>query len=446
MLAEVVAQHLCCGCGACVAVCPVGALSMRETPAGHLWASESGEADCTECGLCLQVCPGSHLDPAIIPPAEDPFIGPVKAAYWAWAKDARVRFEGTSGGVVTALLCALLQAGVIDGALLVRWTPADPLRPEAFVARTVDEIRSAHKSKYCPVALNEMLKQSKAIGDSVAMVGLPCHFHGLENMRRLSSDVARNVVLKIGLFCDRTLSVRLIEQLLHAKGVSPEQVEAFEYRDKRFRGWPGDVYIKPRGRPALFVDRRMRMGLKDPFTSVRCRLCFDKFNVLSDISLGDGYGAEPQQEGVSAVVVRTATGENALQAAASALTLQETSVESVFAHQQLQARKDAVLGFTAAFQELKPHVTPPLPEVCKTTQLRTESSEYLRILRDEMKLESIQDPDAAMQFVQRQVSRTRRRMAIRRLLQIARFGFRWLRDLFGRLSSTDAGVGNAGME
>ena len=61
VVSEVVANHLCCGCGTCVAVCPTDALCMMETPAGFTVAHESGKGECIECGLCLQVCPGTHL-------------------------------------------------------------------------------------------------------------------------------------------------------------------------------------------------------------------------------------------------------------------------------------------------------------------------------------------------------------------------------------------------
>ena len=41
----------CLRCGACVSVCPVGALELKET--GIVFHKEL----CTECGLCEKICP-----------------------------------------------------------------------------------------------------------------------------------------------------------------------------------------------------------------------------------------------------------------------------------------------------------------------------------------------------------------------------------------------------
>lgn len=43
-------RYRCGYCGACVAVCPVGAIELIET-----WI-EIAE-NCTECGICVDVCP-----------------------------------------------------------------------------------------------------------------------------------------------------------------------------------------------------------------------------------------------------------------------------------------------------------------------------------------------------------------------------------------------------
>ncbi|MBV1710050.1 MAG: ferredoxin [Firmicutes bacterium HGW-Firmicutes-10] len=45
-------KDLCIGCGACVGVCPVSALSMEDD--GKAFCDES---ICIDCGACISVCP-----------------------------------------------------------------------------------------------------------------------------------------------------------------------------------------------------------------------------------------------------------------------------------------------------------------------------------------------------------------------------------------------------
>ena len=47
-----VEKEECIGCGACIDVCPTGALVLTED--GKV---ECNEADCIDCGACLGTCP-----------------------------------------------------------------------------------------------------------------------------------------------------------------------------------------------------------------------------------------------------------------------------------------------------------------------------------------------------------------------------------------------------
>ena len=49
-------QDACIGCGACVGVCPVGALSMDADA-----KSVCDEGTCIDCGSCIGACPVSAI-------------------------------------------------------------------------------------------------------------------------------------------------------------------------------------------------------------------------------------------------------------------------------------------------------------------------------------------------------------------------------------------------
>jgi len=68
---DVVSWRLCLGCGACVAVCPEGALTLVDVEEDGL-RPKGDPAKCAHCGECLKVCP---LE-AILPGEERPGIDP----------------------------------------------------------------------------------------------------------------------------------------------------------------------------------------------------------------------------------------------------------------------------------------------------------------------------------------------------------------------------------
>ena len=49
----------CSGCGACYAICPVGAIAYRLSNFGFYEAFLDREK-CVSCGKCVQVCPKYH--------------------------------------------------------------------------------------------------------------------------------------------------------------------------------------------------------------------------------------------------------------------------------------------------------------------------------------------------------------------------------------------------
>ncbi len=341
---NIASAGLCCGCGTCVAVCPGGAIEMRETASGFLAASVRPDA-CTGCGLCTEVCPSTGA--ARPDSAEDPFLGPVVAAYLARATHRGVLAGAQSGGAVSALLCFLLEQGRVDGAVVTEMPEDGSLRPRAFVARTREDVLRARGSQYCPVAVNALLSGSS----SLALVGLPCHVEGL---RRMEAALGRTPVsLTIGLVCDRVLSYAIIDHLTGQAGCSAQDLRSLRFRDKGLRGRPGDVLLRTRDGRDLWLDRSRRMAAKDAFTPARCRLCPDKMNVLSDLVVGDPWGFDEDAEGRSMVLTRTAAADALLNEAArhGDLELRRVPAEDVFRGQNIAAKRRDWAAFRQAWLE-----------------------------------------------------------------------------------------------
>lgn len=313
---QIVNQGLCTGCGSCTAACPQDAIEMMETPAGLL-APVINPALCNECGLCAKVCPGDHFEQEMVADGTDLFTGPVRACYLVQNRQNDVLASAQSGGAVTGLLLHLLDRGRIDRALVTVMPRDSSLRPYPILTRDPEMIQKSCGSKYCPVPLNTQLRKIKP-AERIAVVGLPCYLQGVVHLCRHLPRWRRENFLLIGLVCDRILSFRAMDYLVHKAGLRRQDVRFLRFRSKQRSGWPGEVQITTQDGKSHFLSARERIVCKDFFTPQRCRLCFDKMNVLSDITCGDPHGVSKDVKGQSAVIVRTSAGQAVMQSAIQA--------------------------------------------------------------------------------------------------------------------------------
>ena len=289
---------------------------MRQSAIGRLYAGVVNDR-CVECGLCLKVCPSRSIDDIVGAVSEDALLGGIRSITIGRSARKDLYKNGQSGGAATALLTYLFDTGKIDSALVVRMESGIQPFGKAFIATSTEELKQSQKSCYTPVALLEALKETDKY-HSLAVVGLPCHLRGLENLMRHAKRFG-NVRYKIGLVCDRTLCSGIQDALTpkSLQGTSRKMIfrSYGDVGDRRIPYREAAVAIFPENGPVVFASREDRFALKEMFTSPRCRICPDKLSTTSDITLGDPWGMEggDTEQGDNVIVVRTETGENWLQ-------------------------------------------------------------------------------------------------------------------------------------
>jgi coenzyme F420 hydrogenase subunit beta len=359
---EVVESGLCTGCGTCVSACSSGAVAMEQTATGLLVATVA-DANCNSCGVCLSACPGAAVDLGL-PDGVDPFTGVLREAYIGHACHGELRSTGQSGGLVSGLLAYLLDTGKIDVAATTVMPDDGSLRPVTVLAETAEELAAGQGSKYCPCPVNAVWKEA-ALGSRAAVVGVSCHMHGLHKLADKSA-FKQDVRYRIGLFCDRTLLGVAIEQMARDTGVDIVDVRSFEYRSKGRSGWPGEPCFHLTSGEAVYAANSTRTSLKDYVTPPRCRLCFDKANVLADLTVGDAWGLSDSRAGESVVIARTEVGSNLLREAQEAgyVELREADVHAILGSQAIEKRRGQFAAYTHAWRDMGR--TPPefvgLPE------------------------------------------------------------------------------------
>jgi len=324
---RVVAAGLCMQCGTCAGVCSHDAVAMTWTLARG-WLPRVDATRCAGCGACREVCPGSGLDFGRDAwwraanegaPAPD-YLGPWRGLWFGWASDEETRYRGASGGLATAILSGALADGLIDAAVVVRAAPGNALAMEPLVARSEAEIAGCRGSKYDMVALNVALREVLARPGRYAVVGLPCHIHGLRLAQRRDGRLRERVALTLGIFCGWSGEPRGTALAARRLGLDPAELTAVRYRGP---GWPGGLRLETRGglvreQPYPDYDDATVLALTPP----RCRLCPDGTAELADLSVGDAWLERFEgTPGVSDLIARTPAGEAMVERLAGRLTL-----------------------------------------------------------------------------------------------------------------------------
>jgi len=319
----VVKRGLCAGCGTCAGICPHDAMRMVIDRKRGRYIPRIDKAKCNECGLCVDVCPGHSVDfeglsttlMGNIP--EDIALGKYLGSYVGHAVDKDMRYDGASGGLVTALLIFALEHGLIDGALVTAMHPDKPLEPRPFIARTREEIISAARSKYCPVPAGAALHKILNSDGRFAVVGLPCHIQGLRKAEQHIPELADRIRYRISIACSIDYSFRGTQAVLRGLGIPPESVATLHYRGG---GWPGTMRIRQQDGTDTTLPLKDYYKQLGPYSLRRCTLCSDMLGELSDLSCGDAWLPDlisADKLGSSFALTRTEEGEELLEEAAA---------------------------------------------------------------------------------------------------------------------------------
>ena len=354
--------------------------------------------NCNQCGLCHEACPGHGVDFERFNDAlfgdipADIALGRYLGCYVGHAVDESVRYSSASGGLVSSLLIFALEQGLVDGALVTRMCRDDPLKPEPFIARTREEILSAARSKYCPVATNAALQEILESDDRIAVVGLPCHIQGIRKAEQRIPQLAKQIRYRISLACSMNFSFRGTERFLQNLGIARESVAAFEYRG---RGWPGSVLVRLKDGTAWMIPYAECYRRLGPYSLRRCTLCSDMLGELSDLTCGAAGIRDPRCDmprlgtlpemartdsmGSSFAISRTSAAEELLEHAAlnGAVELSELDLRDLLAGQNQALFKKRELSARMLLSRLAGRSVPQYGQ----KRLSQTRADYLHSLR-----------------------------------------------------------------
>ena len=141
----------CCGCGACMNVCPKNAIRMAEDEVGFVYP-EIDQNLCVGCGVCKKAC-GYQMQP---------LMQKSEAVYAAASNNDNLLRKSASGGAFAVLAENVLKkGGVVYGAAL----PLEngKLEPKHLRIDTVERLTELQGSKYVQSAIGDTYAQAKKI-------------------------------------------------------------------------------------------------------------------------------------------------------------------------------------------------------------------------------------------------------------------------------------------
>jgi coenzyme F420 hydrogenase subunit beta len=354
VVARVVKGELCSGCGLCAAVSG-GAIEMESAAPGYARPVQTGDISRETEAVIADSCPGAKVAPWPADGAVHPYWGPYRQVLTGAAASEAVKFEGSSGGAISALLIHSLETGIVDRILHVAADPADPTRNVTAISRTADEIISRAGSRYTSSSPLAMIESALAEGGAFAFVGKPCDVSALRRLARHDDRVARHVPLMISFFCGGIPSHAGVGRILRALGMAQEPLKEFRFRG---RGWPGDCVATSDDRAASMSYAESWGGHLSKEVQFRCKICPDAVGGVADVACADawygddeGYPSFDEQEGRSLIISRTQAGDRLIEGArqAGSIATEPLPVSEIDKMQPSQARrKRLVLARVAA--------------------------------------------------------------------------------------------------
>lgn len=320
---------LCIGCGLCQALLGSNKVRLEKSDLGELRPQLRSTLTEAEIELIYDTCPGTRCE--AIPPSESetaPFHdlvwGPYHKLALAWAAEPKIRHEGSTGGVLTALARYLIHSGRVSFVLHVRASRQEPSFGEATISETMEQVLEGAGSRYGPTAplinLSDALDREQAF----AVVAKPCDLNAIRNLAHRDPRVEQYIKFMLAPVCGGYMADEAMSHFLADKGIDREQVSTLRYRGL---GCPGPTTVKMSDGKSHSFHYLDFWGEDERSWSLpnRCKFCPDGIGDAADIAAADTWpDATPDRagsahdDGTNSVIVRTARGAELIAAACEA--------------------------------------------------------------------------------------------------------------------------------
>ena len=327
-------KDLCCGCMACVQVCPNKCIDALKDENGLLYSKLVRPGNCIDCQMCAHVCPMLKASSGSLK-----FLR-AKNAVSAVNKNVEIVKGSSSGGAFSAIAKAVAKDGecYIFGAAF-----SDGFNVRHICVDGIEKIGPLMKSKYVQSDTGKSFADVRNFlkeGRRVLFSGTPCQIAALKLFLRRDYDK----LLLVDFSCHGVAMPAVFKRYLDEMGKKyGSRVLQYSFREKMRRFFSYSCVSSK----FTFENGKTLMIFKDPFFQgfVRafykmeaCHSCpYARAERVSDITMADFWGIEnvnPNQEagkGVSLILANTDKGREYLKKISADMDLHEYPFECCLA-------------------------------------------------------------------------------------------------------------------
>ena len=315
---------MCCGCGACLNVCPQKCIVMEQDDEGFVYP-KINQMLCIDCHKCQKSCPFQ----------QELSSANAEACYAAYNKDTEIRMKSSSGAIFPALAMKILyEKGVVYGSAFTKNFKQVVVQS----AETASLLEELYGSKYLQSdtgSAYQMVKKHLLEGKSVLFSGTPCQISGLKYY--LGKNY--NNLYCIDLICHGTPSPALWRKYTdYIEKKYEGKISAINFRCKE-PSWTDFGMKEQVAKTWIYTSKTdnpyMIMFLKNYCLRPSCYACKMKGHSVADLTIGDFWGVNEvfpdlnDEKGVSSVIVRNEKGQQLFKEIEDAIVVRSCTYEDI---------------------------------------------------------------------------------------------------------------------
>lgn len=301
-------EDYCTGCGLCSSI---EGVEIYQDNRGFPYAKLKDK----HISLCDNICPAGGKAYGDYSKEWGQYV----SLYEGWSNNTFIRTQASSGGILTALCCYLLDNHLVDGIIQTRASSTIAYKTETVISRTSEDVKSCMGSRYGISSPLSNIKQMVMLNERYVFIGKPCDVASLKAYLAIDQELSSQIIYLFSFFCAGEPSDFAQKRLLSELNCKNEEdCQSLQYRGN---GWPGEAtaFKKDGSKSSISYDDSWGKILGRDVRKF-CRFCIDGIGESADISCGDLWYLDSdnkpdfsEKEGRNIIFARNIKGQELLQ-------------------------------------------------------------------------------------------------------------------------------------